>query len=405
VGFFKRLFSADYRAAVAAEAAGDLELAAERYALAGYHDAAARMHMARAERAPSHAEKITALRDALHWASEDGDLRRPAARTLGEALLARARAEGVATERDRERVREGARLLEEAGEFRAAGDAWESIGDDAEAARAYEAGGLVDRLEKTLARDNRRLEAERRLREAFADYELHMRSGRRDDARAALRRCVDQADAKAEYKRLLDQLESRLITGGQLVLRPRRAPGGRLLPVVACGRSPVVLGRDPLSDLVLRSGGVSRRHVDIEVGGAGAEPRFLLRDGGSRNGTLVGGLQVRGTLPLRDRGSFALGDACQIEFEVGGTPPVLVLRVVGGVDQGLALLAAGPGDRIDLGPLLGAPIVIRFDGGRPLLEAAPGSDLRLSGEPAAHGPSQLIHGDLVSAGDVELEVA
>ncbi|HTM19458.1 MAG TPA: hypothetical protein VL172_03090, partial [Kofleriaceae bacterium] len=101
MGFFKRLFSADYRAAVAAEAAGDLELAAERYALAGYHDAAARMHMARAERAASHAEKVTALRDALHWASEDGDLRRPAARTLGEALLARARAEGVATERDR----------------------------------------------------------------------------------------------------------------------------------------------------------------------------------------------------------------------------------------------------------------------------------------------------------------
>lgn len=405
MGFFKRLFSADYRAAVAAEAAGDLELAAERYALAGYHDAAARMHMARAERASSHAEKITALRDALHWASDDGDLRRPAARALGEALLARARAEGVATERDRERVREGARLLEEAGEHRAAGDAFESIGDDAEAARAYAAGGLVDRLERTLARDNRRTEAERLLRQAFADYELHMRAGRRDDARAALRRCVDLSERKAEYRRLLDELESRLITGGQLVLRPRGPLAGGRTVLVVCGRSPVVVGRDPLSDLMLRSGGVSRRHADIDVGEPGADPRFLLRDGGSRNGTLLGGLRVAGVVPLRDRGRFALGDACEIEFDVAGQPPVLGLRVVRGVDLGASLLAAGPGEPIDLRPTLGAPLTLRFEAGRPLLEADQATDLRLDGEPAAHGATQLIHGDRVTARDLDLEVA
>jgi len=401
VGFFRRLFSADYRAAVAAEAAGDLELAAERYALAGYHDAAARMHMARADRASSHAETIAALRDALHWASEDGELRRPAARALGEALLARARAEGVATERDRARVREGARLLEEAGEFRVAGEAWESIGDDAEAARAYEAGGQVDRLERTLARETERVDGERRLREAFADYELELRAGRRDQAVAALRRCLDLAERKAEYRRLLDDLESRLITGGRLVVRRRRRDGAAA--VVACGRSPVVLGRDSLCDMVLRAGGVSRRHVDIEVGGADADSRFTLRDGGSRNGTLIGGLPVTGAVPLRDQGRFSLGDDCELEYRVSGTPGQLVLRVIRGVDQGLVLYAAGPGERIDLAADLGAPIAIRFERGRPLLEPA-GGELRLAGEPAAHGVSQLIHGDQIAAGDVEVEV-
>ena len=47
----RRMFSADYRAAVAAEAAGDVELAAERYALAGEYAGAVRMHLARAARA------------------------------------------------------------------------------------------------------------------------------------------------------------------------------------------------------------------------------------------------------------------------------------------------------------------------------------------------------------------
>ena len=51
VSFLRRMFSADYRAAVAAEAAGNVDLAAERYALAGEHEGAVRMHLARAARA------------------------------------------------------------------------------------------------------------------------------------------------------------------------------------------------------------------------------------------------------------------------------------------------------------------------------------------------------------------
>src|SRR5688572_33268759 len=92
VGFFRRLFSADFRAALAAEAAGDLEVAAERYAVAGHRDAAVRVHLARARRADNRNDEIAALRDALHWAPAEGDSRKQAARALGEALLARCRA-------------------------------------------------------------------------------------------------------------------------------------------------------------------------------------------------------------------------------------------------------------------------------------------------------------------------
>ena len=86
MSFLRRMFSADYRAAVAAEAAGNVDLAAERYALAGEHEGAVRMHLARAARASTRQLEIAALRDALRWAGDSPELRRQAAKALGRAL-------------------------------------------------------------------------------------------------------------------------------------------------------------------------------------------------------------------------------------------------------------------------------------------------------------------------------
>jgi len=405
MSFLKRLFSADYRAALSAEAAGDLELAAQRYALAGHHEAAARMHVARAERAEAPADEIEALRDALHWAEDGGPLRRKACAALGRALLSRSRAEGVATERDRERVREAARLLAEADEWQAAGEAWESIGRDQEAASAYKHGGLVERLEKTLARDSERSDRERSLRDAFRNYELHMRAGDRDAARDDLRECVEIAEKSAEYRRLLDELESRLITGGRVVLRPRNRPR-----IVIAGSAKILIGRDGLCDLVLRSGGVSRRHAEVRVAGADAEPsRFSLRDAGSRNGTLVGGMPISGSVPLIGDGRFALGEVYEIEYRVSGSPPRLCLRVVRGFDQGALLLAGGEKESLSLSEPAEIPLTVELRNGRPYCEPerADGEAhdvIRLNGE-AARGPTQLIHGDQLVVAGVEIEVA
>lgn len=397
MGFFKRLFSADYRAAVAAEAAGDLELAAERYALAGQKSSAVRVHLARAERAASRKGEIAALRDADHWADEDPELRARVSKRLGQALLAQAQAEGIATARDRERVREAAKLLMRGRAHRAAGDAYELIGDDDAAAAAYRAGGLVDKMEEALIRDQERVEVKRAVNDAFADYEVASRGGDRDAAIRALRRAADAAEHKAEYRRMLDELESRLITGGRVTLSlPQR---GR---ITLFGGDKLVIGRDPLCDYILRSGGISRRHAAIEITSEGDAVSFLLADAGSRNGTLVAGMPLAGSVPLEGEGRFELGEHCAVDYTVTGTPPVLTLSVAAGLDANSTLRAAGPETLIDLADL-GVPARLYFQAGRPMLQH-PGRDIVLSGHRIVHGDAQLIHGDSLAIEGIEIEV-
>lgn len=397
MGFFRRLFSADYRAAVAAEAGGDLELAAERYALAGQKDAAVRVHLARADRAPSRKGEIAALRDALHWSDESAELRGRVSKRLGRALLARARAEGVATERDRNRVREAAALLAAGGEHALAGEAYESIDDDVAAADAYRVGGLVDRMEDALLREQKRTDEAREVTEAYADYEVAIRGGERDAAIRALRRSVAAAESKTEYRRMLDELEARLIAGGVVTLALRKR--GR---VTVFSGERLLIGRDSLCDFVLRSAGISRQHAEIIFEGSGDELSLLLADAGSKNGTRVGGIAVTGSVPLVDTGSFDLGDHCSVNYEVSDPPRILTLTVDRGVDRGNALRAAEAGTLIDLEDL-GIPAKLYLRDGRPMLKH-PGADVVLAGYRIARGDVQLVHGDSVAIAGVELEV-
>src|SRR5215470_9360821 len=196
VPFLRRLLSGDYRRAVAAEAAGDYAEAARHYALAGERDKVAEMHLLRAERAAAPAEAEAELRDALRWTDAGTPARARVARALGTALMKRAQAEGAATARDRERLAIAARLLEEAGELRDAGNAWEILGDDEGAARAYEKGGLLEEMEAALGRERTRRRAADALRDTFHVYEVSLYHGDRVAALAAIRRCVDVADEK-----------------------------------------------------------------------------------------------------------------------------------------------------------------------------------------------------------------
>jgi hypothetical protein len=294
-------------------------------------------------------------------------------------------------------VREAAIFLLEAGEHRAAGEAFESLGDEGAAAAAYRHGGLLDLMEQSMGRDEERVDRARAVRQSFADYELHLRGGARDDALAAIRRCVEAADDSAEYRRLQDELESRLIAGGRVALNLRR---GERITVAALPR--LVIGRDPLCELVLRSAGVSRRHAEIEVEPEAAGGlRFAVRDAGSRNGTRLGGLPLAGAVPLGGAGSFALSDDCAIEFTAEAD--LLSLRIDRGLDRGATALLGAVGRPISLGRF-GCAIDLRFDRGRPILVHPPGQPLVLNGERLMAGNVQLLHRDHVTVGGHEIEV-
>jgi FHA domain len=388
----RRMFSADYRAAVAAEAAGDVELAAERYALAGEYAGAVRMHLARAARAPTRLGELGALRDAMRWASDDPALRRQAGAALGKALWESVRAEGIATERDRAKVREAADLLVIGENHTLAGEALETIHDHLAAANAYSAGGLVEKMEAALAKDDAALHAVHEETDAFAGYQTAMRVGRRDDARAELARAIAAASAAAEYRRLLDQLDTAMLAAGKLELKRRGKP-----LIVACAAPKIVLGRDPLCDLALRAGGVSRQHAEIEHTG----DAFTLRDLDSRNGTSVAGLPLAGRVPLVGTGQFGLGDECAIDFEVAGG--ALLLRIRGGLDRGVALIAGAPGQRLELAPL-GTALDVIFQRGRPLLGRGGCTTVTFNDEPLGDVRVQLIREDRLLADGDEIDV-
>lgn len=388
------MFSSDYRAAVAAEAAGNVDLAAERYGLAGEHAGAVRMHLARAARAANRLAEIGALRDAMRWAGEDPQLQKQAAAALGKALWESAKAEGIATERDRTRVREAAELLVTGDEHGLAGEALEAIGDHLSAANAYSAGGLVERMEHALAKDDDLASRQRDEKTAFADYETSMRVGRRDDARAELVRAVASATHAGEYRRKLDQLDTALLTAGKCELRRRGKP-----LIVACAADKLVLGRDQLCDLTLRAGGVSRQHAEIERDAE--HHQFLLRDLDSRNGTSVSGLPLAGRVPLVGKGRFGLGDECNVDFTMEDDR--LTLEVANGLDRGVQLIAGDEGVRLELAPL-GVGLDLIFQRGRPLLGRGSCTHVLFNNEPLGDVRVQLIRGDRIVADGDEIDI-
>jgi hypothetical protein len=220
-----------------------------------------------------------------------------------------------------------------------------------------------------------------------------MRVGRRDDARVELTRAIASAGDKAgEYRRLLDQLDTSLLTAGKVELKRRGKP-----IVVACAAQKIVLGRDPLCDLALRAGGVSRQHAEIEHAADGVQ----LRDLDSRNGTSLAGLPLVGKVPLAGSGRFGLGDELSIDFESsGGT---LILRVATGLDRGVALIAGSDGARLDLTPL-GVGLDVMFVKGRPMLGRGSCKDVRFNDEPLGDLRVQLIRGDRLLADGDEIDV-
>jgi hypothetical protein len=393
VTFFKRLFSADFRRAIAAEAAGDYTEAARAYALAGEGGKVAEMHLLRAARTASPEARLQELRAAVRWADPEEPDGRAARRRIARALAAWARDSGLVGQADRQVVREAAALFAEVGDFAGAAECHELIGDELAAAEAWQRAGELEKLEAVLAREETRRKRGQRLSEAFDEYRLHLAGGERDQALEAIRTCVELAahaeGERAGYRRLLEQLEPRLLTAGQVTLRSDGAQ------TVYVGQFPLVLGREATCPLVLRDAGISRQHAEVRLGDGG----FALADLGARNGTTLGGVRLEATaaaLPLVGAGEIGLGELCRIGFAVALDDERLELKVLSGLDRGLRVVASAR-------PLAVGGAQLRFVDGRPRLGAPDGRPLDLNGATAG-GAVQLIRGDLVSVGDARLEV-
>lgn len=366
MGLLQRLFSPEYRKALAAEAAGDYLAAARAYALCGELGRVTDMHLAQARLETSNDGRIRALRSALDFAPREDPRHAMVCRLLATALRRRAERRGKQSREGRRDMLEAAELLEEGGNAAAAGDHYCEIGAIDRAIEAYTRVGMLERVEQLLAEQEQRRGRKRRVDDAFRDYELLLQGGQRDEALEALDRAIADARHKGEYRRIRDHLARRLLREGRL----RLAWDTERLTVV--GRYPVTLGRDVDCDLVVRGPSVSRLHArvlfDAEAG------RFRLRDGGSRNGTRLGGLCVAEEIDLPDTAEIALGDSASLVIEARG-PELLVLQVTHGRDRGSRAI-------VSLAPVLlsevledAPPLQVSFSDGKPLVS---GAELRLN---------------------------
>lgn len=384
--FWKRLFSADYRRAVAAEAAGDYDEAARAYALAGERARVAAMHLYRAERAPSPEAHLAELRAAVRWADPDEADGRDMRRRIARAMHTWAKRSGIVSESDRQVVREAAALFTEVGDHAGAAECHELVGDEMQAAEAYQKAGELERLESVLSREEQRRKSARRVQESFEEYRLHLVGGDRDAALKAVQFCAEcSADAeRAEYRRLADALAAKLVTDGHVVLRG----GGR--EVTYAGVFPLLLGREATCHVVLRDGGISRVHAEIDA-------QFNLRDRDSKNGTTLSGVRLAAgsALPLSGTGELGLGEVCLFSFEA--SPPLLRLTITRGLDRGRVIVASAAALPVSDGAEL------RFVDGRPRLSPRSGRTITLN-DVRAGGSVQLIRGDRLDIGGEAFEV-
>ena len=280
----------------------------------------------------------------MRWAGDEPELQRQAAKALGRALWESTKAEGIATERDRAKIREAAALLVVGDDQLSAGEALEAIGDLPGAAQAYSAGGFVERMEQALAKEDAVHDRERDEADAFAaSYEMFMRVGRRDDARAELARAIASAAQAGDYRRLIDQLDTSLLDR-----RPRRAASG------AASRSSSLVPRrrscsaaTPLCDLSLRAGGVvapARRDRARTARGRSSSAI-------STRATARRSPGCRSSARCRSRATAVRPRRRVLDRASTEHDALLVLRVTNGLDRGVALIAGDDGARVPLAPV------------------------------------------------------
>ncbi len=369
------------RAAERAEADGRVDDAVRLYVDAGDRAEATRVLLRAAEIARTLDERRDFYTRAFSLARTE-DLRDAARRGIALVTLAEFEAVPPRTDDERRRLTESARDLESLAAWREAARAWQLLDDREAIVRVLTLSGDVDSLESvTDAREAAERHALHR-RGALEGFDMAWRSGDRSKALESLRHWVATAPDDHEARQCLDDHQARVLRGGRF----EADLDGSVLTLV--GQFPVTLGRE--ADVIVRGAAVSRRHLEVLREAEG----FVVRDAGSRAGTLLDGMPLAGQVPLRAGHTLGLGSDLQLRVEDDGA--TVSLRIDRGLDRGRrVLLVAGAF------ALPGGSGVVRFDDEGPHFH--PAAPVMLNGQRVAV-PFLLARGDRVEWGASRLEV-
>lgn len=384
VSLFRRIFDSAYRRARRAEGKGEYREAAALYVEADMPDEAAHAFLVHATRAKALDDRLASYQDALRWLPVDHPRRGEIEAQIGLSVLDEAQRRGVHTAEEKRRLGDAAQSLESGGRDAEAATAFEILGRMDDVARCLEKAGEVERLETLLQGSVEEARREQRLRRLVSDYEMAVAVGARLEALAALAEAVELAPEDVSLASLLRGLEARMLRGRRLRLRVGTAD------FAFFAEPRVVLGRD--ADVSVRGASVSRRHAEVAI----EEGGLVVRDVGSRNGTLVHGVPIAGDLRVDGSSEIGLGD--DVEVRVAIQDGCLHLRVLRGLDRDLVVLAGECALRPE-----GLRAEVSFEGGHPRLTAMEGASAQLGRQPVA-APIVLLREDVIDVDGVRVVV-
>lgn len=380
----RRLFSSAYRKARRAEGKGNYREAAALYAELDMPEEAAKALLFHAARASDLDERLAAYHDALRWLPEDHPQRVEVDAQIGLAVLDDAQRRGVHTSEEKRRLEDAAQRLERSAKESEAATAFELLGRTDDVARCLQKAGEVERLEALLEETTKASREARALRRFVSEYEMAMSVGARIEARAALEKALDEAPDDQAVPDLLRRLEQRWPSARRVKLRVEDRE------IVFVGRDEVEVGRD--ADVVIRGTSVSRRHTSLTR----ETDEIVVRDLGSRNGTLLAGVPIAAELRVKGTTELGLGD--DVTLRVEPVKNAIRIEVMGGLDRGQVVWVGSGALRASR-----LAATVTFPSGHPTITPDAGVKARLGTQSVA-APVNLLAGDTLEIDGMVVEV-
>jgi hypothetical protein len=296
----------------AAELRGELGAAAALFAEAGRLDEASRVMLLRGDGERDPGARLRHYVQAVATAPPGSRAHTDARRKHATLVLAMAAGETVTAALRQDLVQAG-RDLEALGEPEKAAEAYARAGDVEGEARALARAGDVERLDALLVGQQGRDRENLARRETHEEVLTLVASGRRREAVALALASGDEAVRERGRG-----VEARRVAGDVLGV----SVDGRAMKLVLGDE--VVVGR--VAAITVASAALSRQH--LAIGRRGDE--VVVRDLGSRNGTLLRGLALAGEAVVRDAIELRLGK--EVPLVVGPSselPGAVSLEIAG----------------------------------------------------------------------------